>query len=442
MPSFEHYPEEKKSLDSKWYDRFKEVGSFEDYSYLGGEKNRRSEQQQKFISGEIKNPTLDYPDLENFDFEKREADLLQLKREIKTEEKNKTVAQVYHWKINEKLAELRMLKKTQFGDDRNVSRYSRFIYGQPEEEIYKYTISQLKSIVDQKMFDSDPEKSSAAKRLNKELFETFMNDEASFSFENKFVKTEAADKLEYSAEEIKLAFETALLRNGIGDWSVVVEKEGKVKNINVIQEKKTVLIPESRKLKTLALQALIAHEIETHVLRRENGERSKLKILGLGFDRYLKGEEGLATYKEQSLIDTKGFSGFDGHLAISLAVGLDGKKRDFRMVFEILKDYYLLVTEKKGPEALLSAQNSAWNRCVRTFRGTTCQTPGACLTRDIVYREGNIGVWNVVKNNPEEIQRFSVGKYDPSNPRHIWILEQLNITDVDLDSLSQKQSTD
>jgi hypothetical protein len=58
------------------------------------------------------------------------------------------------------------------------------------------------------------------------------------------------------------------------------------------------------------------------------------------------------------------------------------------------------------------------------------------LTRDIVYREGNIGVWRVVKNNPEEERRFSVGKYDPANPRHIWILEQLGISDEDLDNLA------
>ena len=154
-------------------------------------------------------------------------------------------------------------------------------------------------------------------------------------------------------------------------------------------------------------------------------------------DRYLKGEEGIATYEEQKIEGTNNFSGFDGHFAISLALGVDGKNRSFREVFEILKDFYFIRSKKEKKEALKSAEESAWNRCVRTFRGTTCKTPGACLTRDIVYREGNIGVWNVIRNNPEEEKRFSVGKYDPSNSRHIWILEQLRITEDDLKNLEE-----
>lgn len=157
----------------------------------------------------------------------------------------------------------------------------------------------------------------------------------------------------------------------------------------------------------------------------------------MGLDRSLRGEEGVATYREQRILGMEDFAGLDGHLAISLASGINGKKRNFREVFEILKAFYFISSKKEKSEALKSAVNSAWDQCVRTFRGTTCQTPGACLTRDIVYREGNIGIWNVAKNNPAEIKRFSIGKYDPANPRHIWILEQLGITDSDLDSLER-----
>jgi hypothetical protein len=43
-------------------------------------------------------------------------------------------------------------------------------------------------------------------------------------------------------------------------------------------------------------------------------------------------------------------------------------------------------------------------------------------------------IWYVAKNNLDELQRFSIGKYDPSNARHLWVLQQLNITDEDLKS--------
>jgi hypothetical protein len=132
------------------------------------------------------------------------------------------------------------------------------------------------------------------------------------------------------------------------------------------------------------------------------------------------------------------FSGLTGHFAISLATGMDGKKRDFREVFEILKDYFFINSKKAPEEARKISANSAWNVCVRTFRGTTCNTPGACFTKDVVYREGNLGIWEILNSNPAEQRRFSVGKYDPSNARHIWILDQLGIDDDLLDNLEEK----
>jgi len=164
-------------------------------------------------------------------------------------------------------------------------------------------------------------------------------------------------------------------------------------------------------------------------------------LLGLGLDRYLRGDEGIATLREQSLEDKiEDFSGLGGHLAIGLAIGLDGQPRDFRSVYKIMESYFLFNNLKEGKtlaEAKEEAQKTAWDRCIRTFRGSDCKTPGICFLQDIVYREGNIAVWQVIKDNPAEMLRFNIGKYDPSNYRHIWILEQLGITDQDLADLEK-----
>ena len=161
----------------------------------------------------------------------------------------------------------------------------------------------------------------------------------------------------------------------------------------------------------------------------------------MGLDRYEKGEEGVATMREQVLDEKiEDFAGLEGHLAIGLATGVDGKPRDFRAVYEIMEKYFYfkaLSSGKEPEQALKSAQTIAWNRAVRTFRGTDCQTKGICFTKDIVYREGNIGVWEVVKENPKEMVRFSIGKYDPANERHIWILDQLGISEEDLKELGK-----
>src|SRR5690606_25087140 len=142
----------------------------------------------------------------------------------------------------------------------------------------------------------------------------------------------------------------------------------------------------------------------THVARRINGARSKLQLLGLGLARY-KDDEGIATMREQiQKEEFQEYSGFEAHLAIGLCYGLDGKgPRDFRQTFEILKRFFKLekvIEGKESEEAESSANNKAWNRCIRTFRGTNCSIPGICFTKDIFYRESNIEIWRIWKENP------------------------------------------
>lgn len=425
-------------LDDPWFERFNTIASFQDYELFEGQKQDREKQKEQFLSGKLENPVLNYSKLEGFNLDKREKLLLDLKKEIKQNENNEVLKKTYLWKINEKIAEIRMLKATQEGNDRHFVKYSRFIYGEPAKDIYSYTLFQLKKVVDREMSNENPEINQVAKRINTELFHTLMDNKATIDPEEfNFPKVKSVkDEKQYQAEEIKNAFQEALETYKLMGWKAIIDETGSGTGVRTSQEQKAIIIPQSRKIRETYLKSLIEHELGTHVLRREAGERSKLRLLGLGLDRYLPGEEGIATYREQLIEGARNFAGFEGHLAISLAMGIDGKQRNFRQVFNIMRDYYFINSSKKDiSEAWETASTSAWNRCVRTFRGTTCKTPGACFTRDIVYREGNIGIWNVVKNNSEEIKRFSIGKYDPANLRHIWILEQLGISEKDLQQL-------
>jgi len=158
--------------------------------------------------------------------------------------------------------------------------------------------------------------------------------------------------------------------------------------ISVNQEQKTVKFPESRTLMIRKLKALIVHEIGTHVVRRIKGERSRLMLLGLGLDRYEQGGEGVATLRKQ-VIEGKvsDFTDLEGHLAINLAAGLDGKPRNFREVFGIMEKYFTFEAMRSGKspaEAKQETQTKAWNHCIRTFRETDCATAGICFTKDII----------------------------------------------------------
>lgn len=443
-------PSPQEALDESWYAQLERVGSFQAYEYLDGNKQRREEEKQAFLTGEKENPELDYPLLKVEDIAAREESLLSLKEAILDEEENEVVRQVYRWKINEKVAENRLLKAAATGDQRRFKRYTEFIYGKPSPEIFSYSLEKVRSLVKkagessiQEIQDTGRDLDQLLKRregfsINLPSKETQdVAKEATLKSVGDIVNVGADPTQEFSAEEIKSLFEVALRELSAEGWMVVINpsKNG----ISVNQEKKSVEVPEKRKLSFRALKGLIAHEIGTHAARRIRGERTKLKMLGLGLDRYEGGEEGVATLREQVLEGgVKDFSGFDGHFAIGLATGVDGQPRDFRQTFEILKKYYLLQNMLKGVdkgEAEKKASDSAWGRCVRTFRGTNSQTPGTCFTKDIVYREGNIAVWESVAKNGPEMNRWDVGKYDPSNPRHIWVLDQLNITDEELKAL-------
>ena len=109
-PTTEQQPH--RQLDTDWYLRFVTAGSFAAYEYLDGDKAYREGQRQQFEAGNIENPSLDYPKVDTAVLDTREAELLQLKQDMPSSETNETVRQTYRWKINEKVAELRMLKTT------------------------------------------------------------------------------------------------------------------------------------------------------------------------------------------------------------------------------------------------------------------------------------------------------------------------------------------
>ncbi len=443
------------AIDTRWYSTFESLGAFQAYEYLDGDKTERKTQRTLFESGEIEQPILDYPLIDPNKLNAWEEGLLSLKRDIMEQEQNETVQMAYRRKINEKIAEVRMLRATLRGDLRRFRRYCEFIYGRPSRDVFSYTIRQLRIDATSAESSEGDSISSAARDLLEVLPDVTAVDshiefpDSDIIDSTRSVLMPATDLLigaeslpnaQFASTEIQLTFQNVLNSLQAEGWSVIIVESSKT-GISVDHETKQVKIPSVRSLSAVKLRSLIAHELGTHVQRRLNGERSKLMLLGLGLDRYERGEEGIATLKEQ-VIDpsVKDFSGLEGHLAISLAYGLDGTPRNFREVYDILKKHFYLkeLRSGKNPEkAEKSAQTSAWSRCVRTFRGTNCSERGVCFTKDLIYREGNIGVWDVVRSNPDEMMRFQVGKYDPSNPDHIYILGQLGITDADLEELEE-----
>ncbi|MEM9336523.1 MAG: tyrosine/phenylalanine carboxypeptidase domain-containing protein [Patescibacteria group bacterium] len=425
--SFAYHPE---VLDRHWYERFVEL-NFSDFDKLDGDGSERVKQKEAFLAGDIVTPSLDYPHLEEFDFQEREASLLELKAEIVDTEQNEIVKKIYRTRINEAVAKLRMLKAARDHDDRRFSAYSDYIYGAPEGDLVSYTASFVQKKIDRFLHSKHKEKRDAALLLQDMTGTHEISDIQPPTAEGENLTGSIKN-----VDEVVQLFEQYLEDEGVDDWDVVVSDNESISGFRVSQERKEMVIPGTQftgeKGKTQGVVHGFLHHEGMHVKRRHSGERSKLALLGVGLDRVEKGEEGVATYTEQQVRGTKEYAHPQRYFAIAYAKGeIDGKPKDFRQTFEMLKQYYLM-SLKPGEDLAVRADDWAWKLTVRVFRGTTGKTPGAVYTKDMAYFQGNKETWELVSKDSEITKKFSIGKFDTYNERHISMLVELGILDEDL----------
>lgn len=425
-------PSSREALDERWHARLMSL-SVSAFEMLDGTAEVRLEEKRKFLSGEIESPQLDYPQLEHFDFTGTEESLLALKAEVLSEEKNDVVREIYRVKINEVIAEVRMLAAARLGNDKAFNRYSEFVYGKPDAlntaEAAKY------------LHDTVVKKGETAQKGNDslmEILETFSQVQPTVEIHEPGVTLKGRVS---GIGEVVEAFETALATINADGWKVVVTSDASITNFRVSQDRKEITVPEvsaSNMLKK-RLAAFIEHEVMTHVLRRVNGDETCLLLLGQGgLDRVEKGEEGPAMLREQKISGAEAPAHPLRYFAIAFASGLvDGQKKNFKETFQVLKEYYL-ATLKPGEDIEERAANSAWTLAVRVFRGTTGKTPGAVFTKDMAYFLGNKETWALVNADEEVVYYFNVGKFDAANERHIGYTISLGVTDEKLLDIHNK----
>lgn len=442
QPTINNLPDQDESIedieyiDGELFERLKSV-NVSVLPNLKPDFERLKEEKQRFLNGEIDCPYLTYDRLEKVDFNKKEFELQALKDELSNEDYPEPVVRIYNWKINEEIAKVRMLKETKYmGDsvaDENHSyrftTYSEFIYGAPNTKVFKTTLSYLLKKLEEVPLNSTLRDSESFKILEDLLSRVdgdlppLPNMEAK---EHGEVVTNIAEIVE--------RFQKGLEKYNLVEygWTIVVDETGERDKIAVSQAKKQVLLPcesvllnsrsKARSLTPERINGLIAHEIGTHAFRGKNGSESILGLLAGGTDRTK--EEGLATLREQIEAGADDYAGFHGYFAAGLAKGLDKHdQRDFAGVFDILTAYFE-VCESEDSE---KAKELAWARCLRTFRGTTGQVPGAIFTKDIEYREQNIKMHQLYAQGLLDDEKANVGKYDVSSERHKKVLREIGI---------------
>lgn len=405
-------------IDKIWFDKLSAITAFSLVGKLAGDPKERRAQKKLFLSGQIDHPTLSYPRLAVFNIDNTRGQFESLKAEIVDSSASELIKKAYVLYIDEKLIHLAILDATKNGDDKTFARLVALELDVPSLDVLGSLKLHVQDMISQAR-DSGNILSITASDYISDLICNIPTSENSV-FE-KFVHEPDSD---INAIDICRRFNTELEAGRIHGWHAIIDHDSRYSSIVIDKNSNRIIIPQHRVVNAVRLEALVKHEIGVHVVRRVNAKESPLLLLSCGLDHYLKGEEGLAKLEEHALCPSSMNSTIEIYFAISLATGLTGLHWNFSEVFNFFQNYYLTAHCNKRGLSKHNAQNYAWNRTIRLFRGTTGASSGICFTGELSYMHGYLALQALDATHPEEKQRYFCGKYDPANPVHRELLDE------------------
>lgn len=417
-------------LDAQWFDRVKDAYIF-DRQWLTASTVVSKNERTRFLENEVENPVFTFKQDETNGAIRSRQSWDALLVELQNTEDNDIVRKLYEQKVEAQLHRIDLMNAAVRRDDMAFAAASIALYGKPKKQYFRYVAARMQRLLER---THDTEYTDAHKRLE-HIFKKIDSSRNIITPEVLPHPVLSTDYLE-DTKSVAAVFQSVLDQCGVSGWKIACA-EGLTRRIFSLNEAaRTIYIPDTSYLKVrkkrltkVGVQALAAHEIGVHVVSAYNGGRQPLQLLAIGLPGYLRGEEGIATYRQQCIEGASEYYGFDRYLAVALVLGFDGVERDFRGLFEVMQDYYTLILPPTE-ELIDRARSAAWDVCLRTFRGTTGQSTGVCYTRDINYLEGNIGIWQLLSTQPEWEKYLTIGKYDPLNKTHVEALRALDILPI------------
>lgn len=368
------------------------------------------EEKLKFSLNNQYNPDFKYSNLDQQSILEGRERLLKLRDQVWQNEDDSSIRLAYVEKITELIDEQEILLSSVKCDYHSFDIYNRCRFGEMDKGLVAALVAVLNSRygyalpilyeINLANLDNDLVKS----RLQK-CFATWPSIEVS--------------KEHFGAAEVCELWQSELNKFAEG-WQVV--KSDIHFHLKVDSKRRKVFVPDNIKLKGQSVAGLFAHEIGTHVYRREQGKKFPVQLLSIGLSGNDVVEEGIALVREYSKKQkATNLKGGDKYLALAYALGLvDGAKKDFKDTYAFLKDYYerrhqsLLGDDQKAQKL---AEERAWNSTVRVFRGGNTNVPGSCFYRDKIYREGHYQILGILENNPEYLDYARFGKVDITNQK-------------------------
>ena len=439
-------------LDWRWVERYRELASFDSYSWLAPAGPFMQEEQQqwdqlysqnideatkeqlgKLIAqscqrellaaiAEQREPRLHYPAIPIEEVRSRITDLLQLDEEISQDEPNAIVRRLYHDTIEEEIWFLRLIEATYEGNSERFWQYNLLLNPVPTLEEMKYTLSRVRHIILQGLLHSETVEAS-------QQVIRFLQEQLQLSLDLSYTEHEAQELQKniplsppqpqhmVSAQTARRFFETVLHENGFEEWQVNIDPNASVPRVE--QGLRCLYLPDS-KISLHQIKHYVSHELAGHVARCIAGERSLLGLLGIHTKHSLETEEGLATYYDIQSAKLLGQAHDEtgvwfGTLATGLASGIVTPPQTFLSLFTFFDLFIFLYRLLKRPDqnaqtAKRQAQKLALARCLRTYRGLPdLKRKGICYTKDALYLRGLWKIEQSLANDKTILDRLAVG---------------------------------
>ncbi|HRX63503.1 MAG TPA: DUF1704 domain-containing protein [Candidatus Absconditabacterales bacterium] len=216
------------------------------------------EELDKFILNNGKyNPKFEYKRPEKQKLEELTKELLNIKNDLEKNKYNKKFSKLFTDKIEDLLCRINLINAYKNKDYKNILFYNEKLFGK----------------IDKRLLDKSKEKIFEGNVENKEVLGKLL-----------------------TVEEVKRKIEKYLNKKGIEGVDVIITSTT-LARVSVIMGKKIkIKINRMVPFQEKELESVLAHEIDTHLMRYINGANSGWNIFKEGVGFHIKDEEGLAIY--------------------------------------------------------------------------------------------------------------------------------------------------
>ncbi|MES2643014.1 MAG: tyrosine/phenylalanine carboxypeptidase domain-containing protein [Myxococcota bacterium] len=206
-----------------------------------------------------------------------------------------------------------------------------------------------------------------------------------------------------AADRMLATFRDALRRRGLDDWQVGWDTVLSSR-VLVDSARRSVRVNPAARFRDTDRAGLVAHEIDVHATRGNNGEAQPLHIFATGLARSLLTEEGLAIVAEERVRALS--PGFVARQSLLIRAVRLARTMGFRDLYEALLPH--------------TGRGGAWQIALRVKRGLADPGAPGVYAKDTVYLRGyrRVRAW---LDAGGDLRLLYVGKVGVHHPVGAWI---------------------